>query len=325
MIVPRCFPSGDNTITPPGPVAHRLPVGVDLQSVGQALACADHARRIEQDASVVDRAIRLHVEYAPDRRLFIRLRDVETLLVRGKRQAVRPGHVAREQADLSGRGTTVDPGERNLAERILPLLLQTVCGIGEIQIAVAAKHGVVGTIESFALMANGKWREIRLGIGERCIHARHAAITVLTEHQPSFRIDEEAVRSGFTTARLFAGITGWLQIEPLTLPFLPAIDGILRDVREEQIAALLDPQRTLGPVVSLGEDFDLRVRSDQTIESGVESFNAHIVRGRRLSLTSACHNGKGHQADEQEFGHVSSPEQSLKLLPDRQHRKDAKE
>jgi hypothetical protein len=103
----------------------------------------------------------------------------------------------------------------------------------------------------------------------------------LREDETALGIEDQPVRSDLPAARLGAGVSGWRQIQPGAFALLPAMNLVRWNIGEEQIAAVFHPDRTFGPRVSAGEDFDDRVGRNQLVERGVESFDSRRLRKRR--------------------------------------------
>ena len=134
--------------TPPGPVANRLPSVSIFKPSGRPrrlLASAAASKRTRLDPNVPSGRTSNARQMGAAR---IGLRDVQSFLVGRECQPVRPGHLSREQAHLAGATPTEHALIWNLACRILELLLHAVWRIGEIEVAVAVKHGVVGAVET---------------------------------------------------------------------------------------------------------------------------------------------------------------------------------
>jgi hypothetical protein len=57
------------------------------------------------------------------------------------------------------------------------------------------------------------------------------------------------------------------------IAFLPLIDGVPRDVREQQALFLFIPHRAFRPIEAGAEGFDLRLGIEDCIKCGIQTFN----------------------------------------------------
>src|SRR5262249_50901178 len=153
------------------------------------------------DTSLAERTVGLDLERHPHSLLGIGIGHVERLLIRRKGDAVGPGHVLGQQRQFAVLAQAVDATEIQLARGIVPVLLQAVGRIGEVEIAVGLEDAVVGAVEALALVAVGQ-----RGLLAVLFQAGDAAVAVLTEDQPALGIEQQAVGAGFAAARLGAGV-----------------------------------------------------------------------------------------------------------------------
>ena len=174
------------------------------------------------------------------------------------------------------------------------------------------------TTRSFGLlkrapMLSASEAELRLRIGQRRVHARDPAVAVLREHQAALAIEGQPVRADLAAARLRAGVTRRRQVQPRALALLPAMNLVGRNVREQQVAAVLDPHRPLGPVVAARQHLDRGVGCDQLVECGIQTLDARrfrelVLRTHRFSGRPAAEgDGRQRGGGERNNGETESP------------------
>ena len=181
-----------------------------------------------------------------------RVVDVEDLLVGRERQAVGQHEVVDEQAHGAQIGReAVDPGERQV-----PLLGRGWAGpgVGEIDRTVGLDHHVVGPVEAPALEAVRDHGEaaVELAPGD-------PPGVVLAGEQAALQIAGEPV-----------GAVGRLEIHGHALRRRVLHAPVVVDVAEQQVAALLPPQRSLGrserATEAVGQVLDRLVDRDDLVE-----------------------------------------------------------
>ena len=109
------------------------------------------------------------------------------------------------------------------------------------------------------------------------------------------RVQREAVgarlRSGEGRG---AGIAARVEDDALALALLPFVDPVLDHVREQQVAAVSNPDRTLGPAVVVHDLLEPRLRRYQPVEPRVEPGDDRLACGAGLELGDG---GDGENAD----------------------------
>src|SRR5260221_783526 len=295
-----------------GAGGEEMALGVDLHAVGQPLAFgADPARGVEADAPVRDRAVRLDVVGHPDRALRVRVGDVQRLVIGRERDPVGPGEFLRQQAQLAVLADTVDALEVELFFRVLHLARETVGRIGEVERAVRVVDEVVRAVEPLALVAVGDRYVLRLGLGERRVHARDLPVAVLAEHQASLRIEGEAIRPGLVRGDVVgpgdrAEEPALLEVDLRAPALLPFQDAVGRDVGEEQVPAVgAHPQWALGPIEPIGDHLHRRPGGDDGVEAVVDTLDAAERRARGAAGVAfrTCHGQDHDQGAEGASGH----------------------
>ena len=101
-------------------------------------------------------------------------------------------------------------------------------------------------------------------------------------------------------------------------PFLPAKDRVLRDVGEEQVAAIADPDRPLGPVEPVGQAFHPRSRRDDAVEAVVVPLD-RPDRREGLPVTGVHATRDQDQGEQEEK--MGERREGAATLPDRIHRR----
>jgi hypothetical protein len=104
---------------------------------------------------------------------------------------------------------------------------------------------------------------------------------VIGDDEHPLRVEGQPVGAELAPGRGGAGVVArrpHVDREALTL--LPAVDRVLRDVAEQQIAATVVPDRALGPVEPFGELLDLRIAGHQGIERRIEPLDPASRSGR---------------------------------------------
>src|SRR5207245_3226712 len=133
------------------------------------------------------------------------------------------------------------------------------------QVAVGFEDQVVGAVKALAHVIVGE-----NGLLAVLFNTADAAVAVLAQDQPALRVERQAVGAGFVAglaaARLLAGVAARLEVlrDPLLGGVL--VDDVVRDVGEEQVAAVLDPDRPLDPDEALGHLDELGAGRDQFVE-----------------------------------------------------------
>ena len=81
---------------------------------------------------------------------------------------------------------------------------------------------------------------------------------MIAHHQlTGLRVYKQAVAAQLGTGRIASqSVTGRPQEDRQTVLLAPAVGGVLRNIVEQQIAAIFDPYRPLAPVKSFGQYFD---------------------------------------------------------------------
>ena len=84
-------------------------------------------------------------------------------------------------------------------------------------------------------------------------------------------------------------------------PFLPLKDRVLRDVGEEQVAAIADPDRPLGPVEPVGQAFHPRRGRDDAVEAVVVPLDRPDRREARpvTGVHATCDHDQGEQEEKE--------------------------
>src|SRR5262249_59860208 len=95
--------------------------------------------------------------------------------------------------------------------------------------------------------------------------------------------------AGLAAALLLARVAARREEHADPLAFLPLVDGVPRDVREQQVTALLDPDRPLGPDEVLGQLLQLGPLGDQFVEARVVALD---LPDRRVRLALLPRHGE---------------------------------
>src|SRR5262245_12735239 len=141
------LPFGRKNPDTAGAGAANVALCIYLHAVRQAvfLLCA----HVEEDPSFAQRSIGGNFVSHPESLLWIRIRHIQGLLVRGKCQAVGSTEVLVQELKLSVGSQTVDALE---IQFFFLLVKQSVRRIGKVQGAVGLIYGVVRAVQPLALI-----------------------------------------------------------------------------------------------------------------------------------------------------------------------------
>ena len=162
-----------------------IPTLIDLHAVDRVFARG--ARHVEEDAAVGERAVRVHVVTHHHFLLLIPVPDVQVLLVRRERQAVRAAQLLADQLELLSRQPK-DAAEWQFLARIVGELRQSKRGIGEVQRAVRFVDEIVRAVQSLAFEAIGKDGQ-RTGL----FQTADAVVAMLVDRQASIAVERQAI------------------------------------------------------------------------------------------------------------------------------------
>ena len=222
-MVPRCFPSGEKTRTPPGPVAKQITGLIHRHTVGQAGPVSNHGRRIEEQPRLLDGPVLGDRKGHPYCALRIGVGYIERAIVRRKSDPVGTRQFIGQQGYLSATAhrESVDPLMRKFLCRIFHLSLETVRGVGEVQVPIGMEDGVVGTVEAMTLVSVGEREKFRLREVQRRIQSGDTAVPVLAKHQMTARVEQESVGPGFAASGRLSRVPRRTKVQARSLALLP--------------------------------------------------------------------------------------------------------
>lgn len=169
---------------------------------------------------------------------------------------------------------------------------QTERRIGEIQIAVGREDEIVGTVETVAVIA------IRHD-GDRAIRFEPAdlAIAMPAKDEPSIGVQRQPVGSRlFPGERRRAAVPAAREEQTDAFAGLPFVDAVRRNIREEQVAALLMPDRSFHPREPVGNFLQPRLRRHELGEAQVQR-----VKGGPVSFPDAAASRRRPQREAQDY------------------------
>ena len=137
----------------------------------------------------------------------------------------------------------------------------------------------LGLLKRLPSHRSARVTKVGLGAFRGAFIHRDPAIAVLADEEPAVVVERQPVGANLAAALHAARVAGRRQ-GPAWLPRpAPAVDDVLRHVREEQVTAVLDPDGTFGPVVAVGENLDGRVGGDERVERRIEALNLQRLHG----------------------------------------------
>ncbi len=241
------------------PAAPQIAVDVAAHAVRRAGA------RIDEHALVGDLvAARRHVI---GKDLAVRhaagFHDVEDLLVRRETQSVRPEHAFRDDRGFAGRA--VDPVDIgvDLGFGLVALVIaeQAEHRIGEPDRAVGFHHDVVRGIQPLAVEGVHQDRDRSVIFGPD-----DAPPAMLAGDQPSLPVAGIAVGE----------VRGSAKNADAARFLFPLDDALVRNVAAQQIAAVGEPHRPLGPAQSRGQPFHGRKLQPVFFKARVDRVNRGV-------------------------------------------------
>jgi hypothetical protein len=275
-----------------GPRGEEVPVHVRLHAVGRAFARSGPGHRLGEAARRAGAPVRAQGEGEPDRLGGVGVRDVECALVRRERDAVRRPDRIRDQRHDTVRRHPVHALERDLARGVVVAQRQAEGRVGEVDLAVRRDGEIVRAVEAPARVALGHGREAPVALAPR-----HAPLAVLAEDEPALAVEGEAVRAGLAPReREIARVAAPGEDERHSRAARPAVDGVARNVGEEEGAARCVPERALRPAEPVGDPLDARARREEGVEAGVEALDARRRRRFRPGARAAEEGGDREQA-----------------------------
>jgi len=207
-------------------------------------------------------------------RLGARGHDIELLLVGREGEAIGAGDLVDHHGELAGCGIEAIDGGLVVALRLVALVVaQDAEGrIGEPNRAVGFHHHVVGRVQGLAVVGIGQH-----GDGAVILEAHDAPRIVLAGDQPAAPVTGVAV----------GVVRGLAEDRDRTRLLVPAQHAVVGDVAPQQIAAVAEIDRSLGPAAAGVEPFDRGERQAILVERRIE--HAHV--GVRITLVGLPHLG----------------------------------
>src|SRR5690606_9517039 len=99
------------------------------------------------------------------------------------------------------------------------------------------------------------------------------AIAMATHVQAVFAIEHQTVRSWLGSGeRLVAGVAAILHEDRDATLGIPLVDAIVGNIAEEQTTFLGQPNRSFGPLKSVGQHFNGGVLRDEFVEGRIDSL-----------------------------------------------------
>ncbi len=224
-----------------------------------------HAKAVRRARPGVDqhavlaqcRAIRGNGEGAHGARAGAGFNYIQHPLVRRERKAVRPVHRVGDDRDRACHAVDAVDASGELLRRALALVVagDAERRVGEPDRAVRLHHQVVGRVQPLALETVGQHgdRAVILGTGD-------PATTMFGSDQAALAV-----------ARVAVGVAGRLA-EAVHQPGMlaPAHDAVVGDVAAQEIAAVAEPHRTLGPAQPAGDTLHRGERQAEMLEARVQ-------------------------------------------------------
>ena len=265
-MVPKCFPSGEmiQNAAVRGRVQVTLLVGLHAVRGG-----------LDEDPAAGDAVVLVDVV----RQDLPAAADVERALVGRQGDAVRAAapRVPLHQRELPVLDA-VDAGMEQLARGAVAPVAHAGRHVGEEDGAARARHEIVRAVQPLAVEAVGQHRAraVRLDAHHRPVgHRGDQQASLRIERQP-VRADEQDVAA--PAGRLRAGIhdvvariAGLLHEEGELAIGRPLVDGVGRDVAEQQMPALgiVDPQRPLGHAEMPSEQLEARAGTENGVDGRI--------------------------------------------------------
>jgi hypothetical protein len=96
---------------------------------------------------------------------------------------------------------------------------------------------------------------------------------VLTQNEATLTIEHKAIGARLAAARGFGCVAGRLQVNVATGLCIPAHDHVMRDIGEQEKAAVTDPDRAFAPRVPFANDLKLCVWGNELVKRWIEAYN----------------------------------------------------
>ena len=221
------------------PAAPQIAVGIAAYAVRGSAPGVEEKAAIGDSAAAVDHVIDADFAIGDA----ARLHDIEQPPVRREGEAVGPEHIVGHDRRCPGR--RIEPVDV-LAEFRLGLVAFVIAEdaedrIGEPDRIICRDHDVVRRIQALALEAVHQDRD-----GAVIFRARDPAPAVLAGHEPSLAV-----------ARVAIGEIRRLPVDADGAGlFLPLHDPVVGNVAPQEIAAVAEPHRALGPATSRRQTLD---------------------------------------------------------------------
>src|SRR5208282_360820 len=197
--------------------------------------------------------------------------DVEKFFVGRKADAVGLVHVGGNDSDVACFGIEAVDNGGKFEGGFVALVIghDAVTGVGEPDCAVGMNGEIVGSVELFALIAvhQNRDRAVRFG-------ARYAAGVVFAGEQAALAVAKVAVAVIRRAAKNgdFVGV------------FEPAEHAVVRNVAEEKVAAVAEPDGAFGPARSGVKTLDGGAVHSVFCETRVNHFDGGIGIGNGIFL-----------------------------------------
>ena len=100
---------------------------------------------------------------------------------------------------------------------------------------------------------------------------------MLAQYESALGIEQQAIAAGLAAAWSIAGVAAGVQEFLQAAGFAPLINFVGRNIREEQVAAVLHPHGALCPVEAISQPLDGGVRRDELVQRVVVPL--HLADG----------------------------------------------
>ena len=246
-----------------------IPLLVHFHAVRKTLLAGHQRKRVKEESAAVNRPVALDVVGRDGRSLGIGSADIKRLVIGAEGDAVREAQLLGQQHHFAAATQQENAAVHHFLLGIVHVPFEAVRRIGEVKIAVIVVHEVVRAVEPHVIVILGE-----NGPAAILLEATDATVAMLREHQTAGAIGGQAVGARFAATGNGAGVTARLEERREAFALLPLENGVLGDVGENNVAAILDPTRTFGPGEAIGQDLDLRVGGDDVVERPIEPLNA---------------------------------------------------
>ena len=189
--------------------------------------------------------------------------DIELLLVGREGESVGARNLVGHHRELAGRWIEAIDGGLVLALRLVALVVAQDAEhrIGEPHRAVRLHHDVVGRIERLAIVGIGQHRD-----GAVVFEAHDAPRVMLAGDQAAAAVAGMAV----------GVVRGLAEDRDRAALLVPAQHAVVGDVAPQEVAAVAEPDRTLGPATAGVEPLDRSQRQPVLVEGRIEHAHRRI-------------------------------------------------